>query len=710
MKIIPAEKVEDGNYGFTKGEVDEILADQYYRIDLLMERFLLVHCLIAFFLAFIYSTWIITIPVAISALLMFAISRRAAPGSLLTRCIAGISLQTFVALHIYQMHGLPEMHFFFFTAQTMMILYYDSRAFWPGTVLIIGQHMLFAALTNAGYSVDFFPDTYITISKQFFHYSIAVGQVCVCAYWAHYLRQGLVRDTRQRTELLAANFALSEARGSADQANAIKSQFLANMSHEIRTPLNGVIGMSALLQDLDTSEASRYYVDCIKSSGETLLALINDILDLSKIEAGKIAFHFQEFSIESVIDDVLATMQSKAIEKRLEFFAVIDQAVPRILRGDPDRIKQIWINLIGNALKFTDSGSVVVRLSWEEGERMQGYLITAIQDTGIGIPVSMHDKIFESFSQVADIGSKGTAGTGLGLHISRQLSMAMGGELTVKSEVHKGSTFISRLPVDGVLQSHPMHSNLDACLILGETELAAESLSSILVAFGCVPSVVADGDHLDALEESWRMIFVSDSWIKRNGQEALAGFKSDRTIITTAEIGGLPEGFVYLRKPFRFVQLKALLLRKDTQPLLSQETAKKLLNRRFLVIEDNVINQHILSEMLIRQGAEVDLAANGELGLAAIKEKDYDIIFMDCLMPIMNGFECTRIIRQMELGTNVRRRIIATTANAMSGDQEDCIRCGMDEYVAKPITTEALLGLVSKILEEPVGVSASFKT
>lgn len=238
------------NYGFSQRAADEILTNQYKSIDLLMERFLFVHAVIAFALAFIYSTWLITIPVTIASLLMFVTCRRFYPGMLITRCMAGVSLQIFVALHIYQLHGLPEMHFFFFSAETMLIFYYDWRAFWPGTILIIGQHILFAALTNAGYDMEFYPEAYVTLSKQFFHYSIAVGQVAVCAYWANYLRLGMLKDEFQRRELLRANEALELE---VEERRAMEEKLEHQTLHD---PITALPNRRKFAQDLEEAAQS----------------------------------------------------------------------------------------------------------------------------------------------------------------------------------------------------------------------------------------------------------------------------------------------------------------------------------------------------------------------------------------------------------------------------------------------------------------------
>jgi signal transduction histidine kinase/CheY-like chemotaxis protein len=692
-----SEQKVDPTYGFSKGEIDVILSDQHLRIDRIMERFLMVHCAIAFALAFFYSTWMVTVPVAVFAYLMFAVSRRMMPGSFGTRCVAGISLLTFCSLHIYQMHGMPEMHFFFFTAETMMILYYDAEAFWPGTLLIIIQNILFAGLTNAGYHLQFFPESHITVAKQFFHYSIAVGQVGVCAWLAYYLRQALLRDTQQRFSLMQTNSALMEARTAADKANQIKSQFLANMSHELRTPLNGVIGMCGLLEETETSQRSRDYVECIKSSGETLTSLINDILDLSKIEAGKISIRPQAVNLEVLIDEILATTQSRAVERGLEFFAIVDSNLPREIQADPDRVKQIWINLIGNALKFTESGSVVLRIGWNQIDGKQGSLISSVTDTGIGIADDSLDSIFECFSQVGDKVSHDNGGTGLGLAISRQLAVAMGGSLAVESELGAGSTFTFRLPAIGIARQELAQPKSKDCLILDHSALAAESLASILVLCGHPATVVKDDNFQHALNQQWHVVFASDLWLQRNGQEAIHRFSYERVIVTTRDSADSAGHVIYLRTPFRFSQVRTTLV---GERCVSHDLSTKgsLSGRRFLIVEDNRINQRILLEILKRQGAEVDLAENGKIGLDAMKSTVYDLVFMDCQMPVMGGIECTRLIRQFEAGSGVHRKIVATTANAMSGDQDECLRSGMDGYLSKPITRTALFAAIEQML------------
>ncbi len=502
---------------------------------------------------------------------------------------------------------------------------------------------------------------------------------------------------RKEAEILrSVNLELSEARKAADQANLIKSQFLANMSHEIRTPLHGVIGMSALLLDMEISDAARDYVHAIKSSGSTLLSLLNDILDLSKIEAGKVSIHPQEFNIEAVTDDIVALLQSKAFEKRLEFFAVVHEEVPRMLLGDSDRIKQIWINLIGNAIKFTKTGSVMIRIGWENGEGKEGILSASVTDTGIGIPKDVQETIFESFSQAGSTTSREYGGTGLGLTISRQLSVAMGGELKVESEIGRGSTFTCRLPMTAIVQSDPSAKDAPSCLILGETRNAAESLRSMLRSCGMSVAVAENPIDLQSRQQAWNIVFASDSYVESAKGDLGHLLTYNRLVVTTAKPGDLGPGQTYFRKPFRYAALRSILAGTQGQPRTSRVTSTSLVGRRFLVVEDNAVNQQIMSAMLTRHGAAVVLAEDGALGLAAMQEDDYDVIFMDGQMPVMDGFECTRRIRQIEQGTETHRIIVATTASAMTSDQEECIRCGMDDFVAKPIAPADLLAAIER--------------
>lgn len=503
---------------------------------------------------------------------------------------------------------------------------------------------------------------------------------------------------RKEAELLrGVNKELSEARHAADRANAIKSQFLANMSHEIRTPLHGVIGMTSLLMEMELSPASRDHVQSIRSSSETLLSLLNDILDLSKIEAEKLSIQPRDFRIEEAVDAVLATLQSKAIEKSLEFFAVIEASTPRVIRADPDRIRQIWTNLIGNAIKFTNEGSVIVRIGWQQLEGEQSYLTTSVQDTGIGVPAEAQDTIFESFSQVITTGRQ-YGGTGLGLAISRQLSIAMGGDLSVESTVGKGSDFKFRVPAEAVQQSDTVDVSPGQCLILEDSQNAAECLGEMLSSIGMKPMVGGWEDLLALSPKEWAAVFVDESWLDGHNNELGTLGGQTRLVVTTSKQGDLAGKWNYLRKPFRFGRLRALFSADKQGRQDAPKRPMLLEGRRFLVIEDNDVNQQVMSGLLEMHGARVDVAENGEVGLSAMRTSEYDVIFMDSQMPVMNGYECTRQIRQIEKGTGAHRKIIATTASAMGGDLEECFASGMDGYVPKPITHEALLEVIDSVL------------
>jgi len=516
---------------------------------------------------------------------------------------------------------------------------------------------------------------------------------------------------RKETDLLrSVNQELTEARKQADRANAMKSQFLANMSHEIRTPLNGVIGMSALLLEMELTDVSRDYIHCIKSSGETLLSIINDVLDLSKIESGKMTIELEEFGIETVVDDVMATMQSKAMEKELEFLAVIDEQVPRTLRGDPHHLKQIWANLIGNGLKFTEAGSVVVRLNWEPVDEHRGFLVSTVHDTGIGISEEAQQTIFDSFSQAGANTTRLYGGTGLGLTISRELAREMGGDLTVVSRPGLGSAFTCRIPVQAVALATKLHEDAQACLIVGESQNGLESLSAILRACGFAPFALGERMQRRSRSAGWHAVFVSETWLQFNDLGKVLdtgpGTGSKKVIVTTSEMGRANHGFPVLQRPFRHTQVRSLLKGHDDQAKRAAFGEGVLAGKRFLVVEDNLVNQRILSGLLERSGAWVEIAENGEVGLAAMKESDFDIIFMDCQMPIVDGFKCTQLIREIEVGTGQHRQIIALTANATETDRNKCLQAGMDDYLTKPITPKALHAAIARAFGDENGAQA----
>ena len=577
-------------YGLPVDEADELMGEIYARGDRLMGRFLLIHAGIAAGLSVFYETWLITGIVTLCALGLFFVNAWLLPRSFATRVAAGVALQTFVALHIYQMHGMSEMHFWFFTAFAMMIVYQDWLCMWPGTLLIIGQHILFALLHNAGVRVNFFEVDYISALKLTFHFGIALIHVGVCGYWAVLLRRDTLSDAGQRRALNLQGQQVAEARDQALAAARIKADFLATMSHEIRTPMNGVIGMTGLLRDSTLNGEQREFVEVIHESGESLLRIINDILDFSKIEAGRLAIEVNEFDLRSVIDSTVDLFEDAARGKGLRLIAQISPDVPERVSGDAGRIRQILVNLLGNALKFTERGSVTVVVS----AIMQADTLAKVRidvcDTGPGISKDGQAQLFQSFTRLDHSQSQRVGGTGLGLAICRRLAELMSGEVGVVSEIGEGSTFWFSVPLQ----------------IVRDPETTQ-------------PPVVA--------------------------------------------------------------------------PLVTLADRKW----HILVADDNAVNQFVSTRLLQKLGCGADVVADGAEALQAVSTRDYDLVLMDCQMPVMNGYEATAAIRQLP-GPMSRIPIVAVTAAALEGERERCLAAGMDDYLSKPTTLQQLATVLRRRL------------
>ena len=436
----------------------------------LITKFLLLHLVIALALGFFYQTWLVTLTVASAGLAMYMLSAKLSPQSFFTRCMAGIALQVFVALHIYQMHGMPEMHFFFFTAFTVMIAYCDWKAMWPGALLIIGQHIVFALLTNSGVNMYFFPETFVSFTKLFFHFGIALAHVGICGTWAGIRQNQILKDARQRRILRRSleaaavsrarleeqsirlhfqNDELAVARSRAEAATNAKSEFLANMSHEIRTPMTAILGYcDVLLCETDQDEhlqRHRASLQTIRQNGDFLLGLLNDILDLSKIEAGKLEVERISFSVESLLADIKTLFQARAAAKGLSLDVKFEGLLPEMVESDPTRIRQILLNLVSNALKFTERGSVTIAVRMAPGDSPQ--LQFEVIDTGIGLTPNTVAKLFTPFMQADASTTRKFGGTGLGLSISQRLAQMLGGDITVQSEPDVGSRFCLTLAV-----------------------------------------------------------------------------------------------------------------------------------------------------------------------------------------------------------------------------------------------------------------------
>jgi two-component system, sensor histidine kinase and response regulator len=648
------------------------------------------------------------------------------PGEAFTRYVIAASQMLMSGLLIHLSGGRIETHFHIFGSLAFLAFYRDWRVLIPATLATAADHFLrgvywpqsvFGVLTAS-------PWRWVEHATWVAFTDFFLIQSCIHS----------VADMRESSRKQAELEATTEAATAASRA---KSEFLANMSHEIRTPMNGIMGMTEILMDTELSPEQTEYLNLVKTSSDSLLQVINDVLDFSKIEAGKLDIDPVAFSLRESLSSAIKPFGIKADQKGLELACQVHADVPDNLVGDPVRLRQIIVNLVGNALKFTDKGEVVLAAEIESQSDEDLVLHFSVRDTGIGIAAEKQKIIFESFTQADGSTTRKYGGTGLGLTISARLAELMGGRVWVESELGQGSKFhftlrfrlqTASLSADSCEAEKQVKWNGQAVLVVDDNHTNRLILQEMLSSRGLKPTLADSGKTalvaLQAVKDagrSYSLILVDAHMPEMNGfmlAEQIIGMREFRsTPIIMLTSAGQPGdarrcrelGFAaYLCKPVSQSELfgavgSALQSSvKHQAPESANHSADSTRGRslRILLAEDNVVNQTLASHLLEKRGFDVTVVGDGNAALAAIAGQRFDLVLMDIQMPGKDGLEATAVIRSNEVATGEHLPIVALTAHAMKGDRERCIAAGMDAYISKPIRSKDLFETIEDLLQK----------
>lgn len=544
---------------------------------------------------------------------------------------------------------------------------------------------------------------------------------------------GVVSVITDISELKKIQEALQISRDEALAASKAKSEFLANMSHEIRTPMNGIIGMIELALQTELTDEQRQFLTAARASAESLLTILNDILDFSKIEARMIELIPAEFRLHDSLTEIVATLALTAHKKGLELLCHVPPSLPERVVGDLNRLRQIILNLVSNAIKFTEKGEVVVEVKEESRTDKEIFLHFTVRDTGIGIPADKLESIFQPFVQADASLTRKYGGTGLGLAITSQLVSLMGGKIWVESEVGKGSTFhfTVRLGLPAKAQEKILPSTLSALhglkvLVVDDNSTNRLILKEMLQSWKMKPVEAANGPMALSLLQSTKhepfgLLIVDLSMPEMDGFTLIENIKrlelakeAPIIILTSADrVGDFQKAkeygaSAYLVKPIRPSDLldtimaikgSAELGKKLAEPITEQTLPELRARYKILLAEDNPINQKVALHLLQKRGHTVVVVENGQQALEKIKTEEFDLVLMDVQMPVMNGFEATQKIRELEKETGHHLPVVAMTAHAMKGDREKCLEAGMDDYVSKPLYPEELYRVIERAVK-----------